>query len=118
MLRVALLSRSVTTALAPEVARLTAVSPGLGMLAAFSTGILGLWFGKPLLHALRVSDPASRGLCLSCTAHGGAMIALADEPDAFPYAALMFTLGGATTVLLLSFPPFRTFVLALALGPQ
>lgn len=45
VLRVSLLCRSTTTALAGEVARLVAVEPGLGMLSAFATGLFGIWFG-------------------------------------------------------------------------
>lgn len=47
-LRVALLCRSTTTALAGEVARLSSAEPALGMLAAFITGLFGIWFGVRL----------------------------------------------------------------------
>ncbi|KAL1530588.1 hypothetical protein AB1Y20_001488 [Prymnesium parvum] len=116
VLRVALLSRSTTTALAGDVARLSSIEPGLGMLAAFATGLFGIWFGKPLLRLLRIEDPAARGLSLSAAAHGGALLTLIDEPEAFPYAALMLNLGGACTVGLLSVRPIRAFLLSVALG--
>ena len=86
------------------------------MLGAFVTGLLGIPFGKPLLARLGVVDHATRGLALSGTAHGGAVLALADEPDAFAFAALMMSLGAACTVALLTAGPVRTLVLAVALG--
>ena len=116
VLRLALLCRSTTTAMAGEVARLAAAEPALGMLGAFATGLCGIWFGRPLLDALHIRDPAARGISLSCAAHGGAVLTMVDEVEAFPYAALMLTLGGACSLLLLSVPAIRTPLLALALG--
>uniref|UniRef100_A0A7S3TSV0 Plastidal glycolate/glycerate translocator 1, chloroplastic n=1 Tax=Emiliania huxleyi TaxID=2903 RepID=A0A7S3TSV0_EMIHU len=134
-LRLALLSRSTTTALAPEMCRLLSCEPSispylpylpasqvspplpaLGMLAAFLTGLVAIPLGKPLLSRLGVRDPAARGLALSGTAHGGAVLCLSDEREAFPFAALMMSLGAACSVGLLTVAPVRALVLRVALG--
>ena len=72
--------------------------------------------GKPLLSRLGVRDPAARGLALSGTAHGGAVLCLSDEREAFPFAALMMSLGAACSVGLLTVAPVRALVLHVALG--
>merc|ERR1712050_166568 len=105
VLRLALLSRSTTTALAPEMCAMLGVEPALGMLAAFLTGLVAIPLGKPLLARLRIEDPATRGLALSATAHGGAVITLSNERDSFPFAALMMSLGAACTIALISIAP-------------
>ena len=74
--------------------------------------------GKPLLSRLGVRDPAARGLALSGTAHGGAVLCLSDEREAFPFAALMMSLGAACSVGLLTVAPVRALVLRVALGQQ
>ena len=60
--------------------------------------------GKAVLNTLRVRDPAARGLALSGAAHGGGLLAISDEPEAFPYAALGMNLFGACAVCLVSVP--------------
>ena len=117
VLRVALLSRNTLSVLALETSRLLGVEPALGMLGAFISGLLCVSLGKPLLARLGVRDPAIRGLALSGTGHGGALLAISDEPEAFPFAALMMSLGAACTVGLLSIKPVRGLLLAVALGP-
>ena len=116
-LRVALISRNILSPLALETSKLVGGEPGLGMLAAFVSGLLGgVSGGKATLKRLRISDPVVRGLALAGTAHGGGVLALSDEPDAFPFAALMMSLCGACTVALLSIRPVRSLVLTTALG--
>ena len=114
VLRVALASRTTTTALAGEISRLLGGVPAIGMLAAFATGILAIPSGKALLDKLRVTEPAARGLVLSSAAHGGAVLLLSDEPEAFPFAALMMNMNAACAVCLLSVPLVRRGLLAAA----
>mmetsp|Transcript_21431 Transcript_21431/g.45228 ORF Transcript_21431/g.45228 Transcript_21431/m.45228 type:complete len:544 (-) Transcript_21431:407-2038(-) len=113
-----LLPRSTTTAIGTELARITNAPPALGLLAAFVTGLLSINLGKPVLRALRVSDPAQRGIALSAASHGGAVLVLADEPQAFPFAVLMLSLSAAATLSLLSLTPVRNAILTLALGAK
>jgi len=104
-LRLALLSRTYLSALALEICKLFGVQPpALGVLAAFATGLLAFPSGKAVLNTLRVRDPAARGLALSGAAHGGGLLAISDEPEAFPYAALGMNLFGACAVCLVSVP--------------
>ena len=114
VLGTALFFRTTTTALAPELGRLLNTAPALGLVAAFVTGLLAITAGKATLDALGVRDPTVRGLALTSTAHGGAVVALSDEPEAFPYAVLMYSLGAAAAVGLLSFRPVRVLLLAIA----
>ena len=114
VLGTALFFRTTTTALAPELGRLLNTAPALGLVAAFVTGLLAITAGKATLDALGVRDPTVRGLALTSTAHGGAVVALSDEPEAFPYAVLMYNLGAAAAVGLLSFRPVRALLLAIA----
>ena len=85
MLRLALLSRTTTTALAGELGRLLNAAPALGLLAAFTTAILAFATGKPLLGLLGATDPVVRGIAISSAAHGGAVVTMSDEPEAFPF---------------------------------
>jgi len=114
VLRLALLSRTTTTALAGEIGRLLGVAPALGLLAAFITALVAFALGKPLLARLGVTDPVVRGLAMSSTAHGGAVVSMSDEPEAFPFAVLMMNLAAAAAVLLLSLQPVRALLLAVA----
>jgi putative effector of murein hydrolase len=98
VLGTALYFRTTTTALSPELGRLLNTAPALGLVAAFVTGLLAITAGKATLDALGVRDPTVRGLALTSTAHGGAVVALSDEPEAFPYAVLMYNLGAAAAV--------------------
>ena len=90
------------------------MAPALGLLAAFTTAILAFATGKPLLALMRVSDPAVRGIAISSAAHGGAVVTMSDEPEAFPFAVLTMNLSAAAAVLLLSVRPVRALLLALA----
>ena len=88
--------------------------PALGLLAAFATGLLAFPFGKTVLELLRVRDPAARGLALAGAAHGGGLLAISDEPEAFPFAALGMNLFGACAVTLVSVPPVARLLRAVA----
>ena len=114
MLRLALLSRTTTTALAGELGRLLNAAPALGLLAAFTTAILAFATGKPLLGLLGATDPVVRGIAISSAAHGGAVVTMSDEPEAFPFAVLTMNLSAAAAVLLLSLRPVRALLLAIA----
>jgi putative effector of murein hydrolase len=116
-LALSLCARSFTTPLAMETCKLLGVHPpALGLLAAFATGLIAFPCGKALLKALRVTDPATRGLSLAGAAHGAGLLSLADEPEAFPFAALMMNLSGAAAVCLVSIPAVRRLVVTIALG--
>lgn len=114
VLRLALFSRTTTTALTAELSRMLSTPPAIGLLAAFITAILALATGKPLMARLGVHDPVTRGLAMSSVAHGGAVVIMSDEPDAFPFSVLMMNLGAAAAVVLLSLKPVRALLLAVA----
>ena len=106
-----------TTPLAPRLPSSQGVQPAaLGLLAAFVTGLLAFPLGKATLAWLNVRDPATRGLALAGAAHGGGLLSLADEPEAFPFAALMMNLSAACAVILVSVPVVRKLLMRVALG--
>ena len=114
-LRLAFLGRNTISALAIEICLIFGVQPpALGLLAAFATGLLAFPFGKTVLELLRVRDPAARGLALAGAAHGGGLLAISDEPEAFPFAALGMNLFGACAVTLVSVPPVARLLRAVA----
>ena len=41
-----------------------------------------------------------RGIATSSAAHGGAVVTMSDEPEAFPFAVLTMNLSAAAAVLL------------------
>ena len=77
-------------------------------------GLLAFPFGKTVLELLRVRDPAARGLALAGAAHGGGLLAISDEPEAFLFAALGMNLFGACAVTLVSVPPVARLLRAVA----
>ena len=70
----------------------------------------------PLRPTPHPSAPPTRGLALAGTAHGGGLLGLSDEPEAFPFAALSMNLCGAAAVILVSCRPVRRLLLAVAVG--
>ena len=84
---------------------------------AVLTGLLGANTGASLLDAAGVRDPATRGLAMGSVSHSLGTAALADEPDAFAFSAVAFALTAVFTTLLLSAPPLKAALVALALGP-
>jgi len=112
-LALALLPRSITTPLALEAAGLLGADRELALLAVCATGLFTIPFGRPLMRAFRIHDPAERGVALGCAGNGGSTLALAEDTAAFPFAVSAMVLSGAWTVVLLSAPPVRRLLLAL-----
>jgi len=74
-------------------------------------GVLGANFGPPILAALGVTNPISRGVGLG---GGGLAIAAASlagpDPAAFPFAVLSMTLTSTMSTFLYAMPWFQRLV--------
>lgn len=62
--------KSVTAPVAMGISERIGGLPALTAVLVILTGILGATLGTPLLHALRITDDARRGLALGVAAHG------------------------------------------------
>ena len=117
-LRLSVLPRNVTTALA--LAFTSMVGGDLPLCAAVVclTGILGATYGKNILKSLGISDPITRGLCIGSSAQGLGVSSMADEPDAFPFAAMAMILTAITSTTMVTFPSVKQALIKLATGSK
>ncbi len=75
--------------------------PSLAAVAVAITGIAGTILARPLLHALRIDDPAVRGFAVGLTAHAiGTARELQFNQTAGAFAALAMGLNGIATAVL------------------
>jgi putative effector of murein hydrolase len=114
--RLLVLPRMVTAPLAIPIAQTLGADVALAATVVAVTGLLGASVGRAALDALGVSDPVTRGLAVGTAAHGLGTAAMADEPAAFPFAALAMALVGIFSTMLVTSPPVRALLLRVALG--
>ncbi len=119
-LALAISPRSVTVALAMPIATQLGVSEEsipICAAAVLFTGLIGAVACRPLLNFGRFQDPLTRGLATASASHGFGTAALAaTEPQALPFCALAYGLGGIASSLWASVPAVRDFLIALAGG--
>lgn len=116
MIRLSILSRNVTTALSMAI---TAILGGdISMAAAIVclTGVLGGTYGKALMDKLGITDPITRGLGIGSSSQGLGVAAIADEPDAFPFAAISMVLTAISATALVAIPSFKDALIKVAIG--
>jgi putative effector of murein hydrolase len=92
LIRLSLLARNITTALALPLTSLIGGDLSIAAAVVCLTGIIGASYGKVFLNALGVTDPLLRGLAIGSSAQGLGVASLADEIDAFPFAAMAMVL--------------------------
>ena len=63
-------TKSVTTPVAIEAAKIIGGDPALSAIFVMIAGIFGAMFGPWLLNIMRISDPFSRGLAIGTVSHG------------------------------------------------
>ena len=61
-----------------------------------------------------VRSPVARGLAMGAAGHGLGTAAMAEEPEAFPFAAIAMALNAALSTVLVSVPVVRRILLAAA----
>jgi putative effector of murein hydrolase len=92
LIRLSLLARNITTALALPLTALIGGDLSIAAAVVCLTGIAGASYGKAFLDALGVTDPLLRGLAIGSSAQGLGVASMADEVDAFPFAAMAMVL--------------------------
>ena len=115
-LRLAMLSRNITSPLAMAMASLLGADVSLAVSAVVVTGLLGANFGASILDAFRIRNVVARGMGIGASAHGLGTAAIVNEPDAFPFAAIAMALTASAATVTVSIPFFRRIILELALG--
>jgi len=118
-LRVALLSRNITSPLAMAIAGLLGASAptvSIAVSMVVVTGLFGANFGAASLTKAGIKDPVARGMGIGAAAHGLGTAAFVDEKDAFPFAAISMALTATAVTCLISVPPIKKLVLQIALN--
>ena len=116
VLRLSCLARNITTALALAVTEILGGDIALVAAVVSVTGILGASYGKKLLNAAGVTDPILRGLGIGSSSQGLGVASLADEPDAFPFAAMSMVLTAVSATILVSVPSAKHALIRVATG--
>jgi putative effector of murein hydrolase len=118
LVRLSILSRNVTTALSMAITALLGGDISMAAAIVCLTGVLGGTYGKPLMNALGITDPITRGLGIGSSSQGLGVAAIADEPDAFPFAAISMVLTALAATALVSIPAFKDALVHVAVGDK
>lgn len=114
--RLALLSRNITSPLAMAIAGMLGADVGMAVSFVVVSGLLGANFGASILDRCGIKDPVARGLGIGAAAHGLGTAAFTGEKDAFPFAAIAMALTASFSTVLVSIPAVRGALVRLALG--
>lgn len=115
-LRLALLSRNITSPLAMAIAAILGADISMAVSMVVVTGLIGANFGASILDTIGIKDAVARGLGIGAAAHGLGTAAFANEKDAFPFAAIAMALTASACTVLVSIPVIKSAVLKVALG--
>lgn len=107
VVRLSLLSRNVTTALAIVITQLLEGNTAIAASVVVLTGIFGATVGRGWLDFLNVEDPVSRGLGMGAAGQGLGVAAIMPEKEAFPFAAINMVLTAVCATALASIPAVR-----------
>jgi putative effector of murein hydrolase len=116
MIRLSMLPRSVTTALAMVISSILGGDVPIAAAVVSLTGIMGATYGRTLLDAFKISDPVTRGLAIGAAGQGLGVASIAGEPDAFPFAAMAMVLCAIFSTTLVSIPAVKNSLINLAGG--
>jgi putative effector of murein hydrolase len=116
MIRLSMVPRSVTTALAMVLASMLGGDVSIAAAVVSLTGIIGATFARTVLDYLKISDPVTRGLAVGASSQGLGVASIAGEPDAFPFAAMAMVLCAIVSTTLVSFPVVKDSILKIAGG--
>jgi len=112
--RLAALPRQVTAPLAIAIAGILKADPSLAATIVVVTGLLCANFGRAVLDTIGVQSPVARGLAMGAAGHGLGTAAMAEEKEAFPFAAIAMALNAALSTVLVSVPAVRKLLLRVA----
>ena len=116
VLRLCALSRNITSPLAMAIAGILGTDVSLAVSMVVITGLIGANFGASILDAAGVKDAVARGLGIGAAAHGLGTAAIANEKDAFPFAAIAMALTASSCTVLVSIPAVKRLLLKVAIG--
>lgn len=117
--RLSLLPRNVTTALAMSISKIIGGDASVTASVNVITGVIGASVGTRLLSALGIENPMARGLAVGGSSFALGAASIVHEKGAFPFAAIAMTLTALMSTCLISFEPFKHFLISVALGvPQ
>lgn len=117
MIRLSLVPRCVTTALAMVIASMIGGDVSIAAAVVSMTGIVGATFARTILDKFGISDAVTRGLAVGASSQGLGVASLAGcEPDAFPFAAMAMVLCAIVSTTLVSFPAVKDSIVNLAGG--
>eukprot|EP00521_Asterionellopsis_glacialis_P006249 CAMPEP_0195284222 /NCGR_PEP_ID=MMETSP0707-20130614/2492_1 /TAXON_ID=33640 /ORGANISM="Asterionellopsis glacialis, Strain CCMP134" /LENGTH=512 /DNA_ID=CAMNT_0040343539 /DNA_START=3 /DNA_END=1541 /DNA_ORIENTATION=+ len=116
ILRLSMLTRNVTTALAMVVTEILGGNLAIAASVVVMTGILGGTAGRSVMDAMKIRDPVSRGLGMGSAAQGLGVAAMVVEKDAFPFAAIAMVMTAVCATIIASIDPLKDMLVALATG--
>lgn len=116
IIRLSMLSRNVTTALALPLTSMIGGDLALAAAVVCMTGVMGATYGKPILEYFGIKDPVTRGLAVGGAAQGLGVASMADEKDAFPFAAIAMVLNAVISTTLVTFPAVKNSLVKVATG--
>jgi len=116
VLRISVLPRNVTTALAMAISSMMDGNLALTASVVVMTGIFGATFAAQVLDKVGIYDPVTRGLAVGCSSQGLGVASMVNEPDAFPFAAIGMVLTAVTATIFASIPAVKQSLIDLALG--
>lgn len=114
VLRLSVLPRNVTTALAIAITQMIGGDISFAAAVVVLTGIFGATFGARILDAIGVTDPVTRGLGMGAAAQGLGVASMSNEKEAFPFAAISMVLTAVACTVLVSVPSVKDFIITLA----
>ena len=107
MVRLSLISRNVTTALAIVITQILGGDIAIAASVVVLTGIFGATVGRGLLDLLKIEDPISRGLGMGAAGQGLGVAAMLPEKEAFPFAGINMVLTAICSTALVSIPAVK-----------
>ena len=114
-LRLATVSRQLTSPLAMACAGMLETDVPLAVSMVVITGLLGANFGAAVMTKFGISSPVTRGLAMGTSAHGlGTGALAASEPEAFAFSAIAMALTGTISTIIVSFSPLREILIKYA----
>lgn len=114
--RLSLLSRNVTTALAIVITQMLGGDMAIAASVVVLTGIFGATVGRAMLDAFKIEDPVSRGLGMGAAGQGLGVAAIMPETEAFPFAAINMVLTAVCATALASIPAVKESLVNIVSG--
>lgn len=116
LVRLSVLSRNITTALAMAVTAILEGNIAIAASVVVLTGIFAATFGRTILDTFGIKDPVTRGLAIGSAGQGLGVASMAPEPDAFPFAAISMVLTAVCATTLVSIPAVKDAIVKVATG--